>query len=76
MILMAVDIYKSNFVNEKWTNPVNLGPNINTESWESQPAISSDGRQLFLSLIVQVKRRKRHMGFLRMLMEYGWKLRT
>ena len=48
MILMAVvDIYQSDFVNEKWTNPVNLGPNINTESWESQPAISSDGRQLF-----------------------------
>ena len=41
------DIYQSDFVNEKWTNPVNLGPNINTESWESQPAISSDGRQLF-----------------------------
>ena len=40
------DIYQSDFVNEKWTNPVNLGPNINTESWESQPAISSDGRQL------------------------------
>ena len=41
------DIYQSDFVNDKWTNPVNLGPNINTESWESQPAISSDGRQLF-----------------------------
>ena len=41
------DIYQSDFVNEKWTNPVNLGPNVNTESWESQPAISSDGRQLF-----------------------------
>ena len=41
------DIYQSDFVNEKWTNPVNLGPNVNTESWESQPSISSDGRQLF-----------------------------
>ena len=41
------DIYQSDFVNDKWTNPVNLGPNVNTESWESQPAISSDGRQLF-----------------------------
>ena len=41
------DIYQSDFVNEKWKNPVNLGPNVNTESWESQPAISSDGRQLF-----------------------------
>jgi len=41
------DIYESNFVNDKWTDPVNLGENINTENWESQPAISADGRQLF-----------------------------
>lgn len=41
------DIYQSDFVDGVWTNPVNLGPNVNTESWESQPAVSSDGRQLF-----------------------------
>lgn len=41
------DIYQSNFVKGKWTSPVNLGPNVNTENWESQPAISADGRQLF-----------------------------
>jgi len=41
------DIYESNFVKDKWTEPVNLGENINTENWESQPAISADGRQLF-----------------------------
>ena len=41
------DIYQSNFVNDKWTDPVNLGAQINTENWESQPAISADGRQLF-----------------------------
>ena len=41
------DLYESNFVNNKWTEPVNLGANINTENWESQPAISADGRQLF-----------------------------
>ena len=41
------DLYESNFVNDKWTEPVNLGENINTEYWESQPAISADGRQLF-----------------------------
>lgn len=41
------DIYESQFINEKWTKPVNLGPQVNSESWESQPAISSDGRQLF-----------------------------
>tara|TARA_B110000977_G_scaffold127248_1_gene162618 strand:- start:127 stop:2025 length:1899 start_codon:yes stop_codon:yes gene_type:complete len=41
------DIYSSNFINNNWSNPINLGPNINTEYWESQPAISADGRQLF-----------------------------
>ena len=41
------DIYESNFVNDKWNEPVNLGEHINTENWESQPAISADGRQLF-----------------------------
>lgn len=41
------DIYESNLVNGKWTEPLNLGENVNTENWESQPAISADGRQLF-----------------------------
>ena len=41
------DIYESDFVNGKWTDPVNLGGHVNTENWESQPAISADGRQLF-----------------------------
>ena len=41
------DIYESHFVNREWTKPVNLGQKVNSESWESQPAISSDGRQLF-----------------------------
>ncbi|MDG1849635.1 MAG: OmpA family protein [Flavobacteriales bacterium] len=41
------DLYSSDFVNGYWTEPLNLGENINSESWESQPAISSDGRQLF-----------------------------
>lgn len=41
------DIYESNLVNGKWSEPLNLGENVNTENWESQPAISADGRQLF-----------------------------
>lgn len=41
------DLYTSEFVDGYWSQPVNLGSNVNTESWESQPAISSDGRQLF-----------------------------
>jgi outer membrane protein OmpA-like peptidoglycan-associated protein/tetratricopeptide (TPR) repeat protein len=33
--------------NGKWSNPENLGKNINSESWESQPSLSSDGQTLY-----------------------------
>jgi outer membrane protein OmpA-like peptidoglycan-associated protein len=32
-----------------WSTPKNLGNIINTEHWESQPAISADGRLLFFT---------------------------
>ncbi len=41
------DIYQSTRIDDNWSEPVNLGPNVNTDNWESQPAISADGRQLF-----------------------------
>ena len=54
------DIYKSNYefsfnkITSKeefhWTEPENLGPNINTEfGWESQPSLSSDGKHLYFA---------------------------
>lgn len=44
----SCDIYAS-FLgrDENWSQPVNLGPAINTRMWESQPSISSDGRTLY-----------------------------
>lgn len=30
-----------------WSKPKNLGPNVNSSSWDSQPSIASDGRTLF-----------------------------
>ncbi|MBK9760190.1 MAG: OmpA family protein [Flavobacteriales bacterium] len=34
----------------EWTEPTNLGPNINTEDgWESQPTLSADGKTLFFA---------------------------
>jgi outer membrane protein OmpA-like peptidoglycan-associated protein/Tol biopolymer transport system component len=33
--------------NGKWSNPENLGKNINSDSWESQPSLSSDGQTLY-----------------------------
>ncbi|MBR9999958.1 MAG: OmpA family protein [Cyclobacteriaceae bacterium] len=30
-----------------WTPPKNMGPEINSSSWDSQPALSADGRRLY-----------------------------
>ncbi len=41
------DIYYSSYQNGKWGEAVNLGPPVNTPAWESQPAISADGKTLY-----------------------------
>lgn len=43
------DLYVSYKLNGRWSEPQNMGPSINSESWESQPSISSDGRRLFFA---------------------------
>jgi len=43
------DLYSSQQVNGKWSRPKNLGQNINTESWDSQPSLSGDGQTLYFS---------------------------
>ena len=45
----SCDIYISRRINDKWTMPKNLGPTINSSSWESHPSLSSDGRTLYFS---------------------------
>jgi outer membrane protein OmpA-like peptidoglycan-associated protein len=34
---------------DKWSEPVNLGPPVNTRAWESQPSVSADGRYLYFT---------------------------
>ena len=41
------DIYTSDFVDNEWTKPVNLGNIVNTSTMESQPCISADGKELY-----------------------------
>lgn len=41
------DIYSSDYVNNEWTKPVNLGNIVNTSTMESQPCISADGNELY-----------------------------
>jgi len=43
------DLYSAERVNGEWTNVRNLGPGVNSEHWDSQPWLSSDGRTLYFS---------------------------
>jgi flagellar motor protein MotB len=45
----SCDIYFSALADGRWTEPYNLGPPVNTSSWESQPSVSSDGKMLYWS---------------------------
>ncbi|MDV7395889.1 hypothetical protein RZS08_31145, partial [Arthrospira platensis SPKY1] len=45
--LGSCDLYISTFENGKWTLPVNMGSNINSNAWESQPSFSVDGKSLY-----------------------------
>ena len=43
------DLYRSFNTPDGWSEPENLGRNINTESWESSPSLSPDKKTLFFS---------------------------
>lgn len=43
----SCDLYISHKVGDDWATPENLGPTINSRYYESQPALSADGRQLY-----------------------------
>jgi len=43
------DIYVSEYKGSSWTTPQNLGKVVNTSTLESQPCISSDGKELYFT---------------------------
>mgnify|MGYP000676628487 CR=1 FL=1 len=43
----SCDLYYSYKIDGAWTQPKNLGENINSSYWETQPAISPDGKTLY-----------------------------
>lgn len=45
----SCDIYLSYLTENGWSQPFNLGGNINTDQWESQPSISPDKRDLYFA---------------------------
>ena len=47
------DIYQSTKINDKWSEPMNLGTTVNTEDHDAAIALSPDGNQLFIYKDVQ-----------------------
>ena len=43
----SCDLYISYKQGDLWTSPQNLGININSPEWDSQPSLSADGRTLY-----------------------------
>lgn len=43
------DLYSAELVGGIWTNVTNLGPEVNSSYWDSQPTLSVDGRTLYFS---------------------------
>ncbi len=43
------DLYISRYEAGVWTRPENLGRNVNSVNWDSQPSISADGRKLYFA---------------------------
>lgn len=45
----SCDLYIAYKQNGMWQKPKNMGKNVNSRSWDSQPSLSADGRILFFS---------------------------
>lgn len=45
----SCDIYWSWKMGDRWSIPRNLGPMVNSETWDSQPSFSSDGKTLYFA---------------------------
>ena len=43
----SCDLFITTKIGDEWSVPKNLGRNVNSRSWDSQPALSADGRKLF-----------------------------
>jgi len=43
----SCDLFQSKKIGDEWTVPVNMGAQINSAAWESQPSLSADGRIIY-----------------------------
>lgn len=68
----SCDLYVSFKKGEEWTEPENMGPQINSGSWESQPSLSADGRVLYFVSNRPGGRGKRDIWFSEMDVDGNW----
>lgn len=47
--LGSCDLYISQKEGKDWSQPVNLGQQVNSREWESQPSLSADGHTLYFA---------------------------
>ncbi|WP_255478636.1 OmpA family protein [Rufibacter sp. XAAS-G3-1] len=45
----SCDLYISYREGNEWSKPKNMGRNVNTTSWDSQPSLSADGRTIYFA---------------------------
>ena len=45
----SCDLYWSRRTGDLWSTPENMGPVVNSSSWDSQPSFSSDGKTLYFA---------------------------
>ena len=47
--LGSCDIYTAEYIGGTWANIRNLGPNVNSDAWDSHPNVTPDGNTLFFT---------------------------
>ncbi len=45
----SCDLYITQLIGTQWSEPVNMGNVVNSEDWDSQPTISSDGTRIIFT---------------------------
>ena len=45
----SCDLYIAYLNGDEWSFPQNMGNNVNSSSWDSQPTISSDGKKIYFT---------------------------
>lgn len=71
----SCDLFFARKVGNSWEKPINLGPEINTSNWETQPSLSIDGKTLYFIRGSKDNRNRRSDIYTSILMETGkWSL--